>query len=34
MGGQRFLTGAALSRYTIVGSGAFPGDEKPLGLDI
>jgi hypothetical protein len=32
--GQGFLSGATLSRHAAVGSGAFPGDVKPSGLDI
>jgi hypothetical protein len=32
--GQGFLSGTALSHRTAVGSGAFPRDAKPLGLDI
>jgi hypothetical protein len=32
--GQGFLSGAALSHHVEVGSGAFPGDVKPPGLDI
>jgi hypothetical protein len=32
--GQGFLSGAALSRRTVVGSGAFPGDVKPPDLDM
>jgi hypothetical protein len=33
-GGQSFLTGAAPSCHVAVGGGIFPGDVKPLGLDI
>jgi hypothetical protein len=33
-GGQSFLTGIAPSHHAVVGGGAFPGDVKPLGLDI
>jgi hypothetical protein len=32
--GHAFLSGATLSRHAILGGGAFPGDAKPLGLDI
>jgi hypothetical protein len=33
-GDQSFLTGAAPSHHTTVGSGAFPRDAKLPGLDI
>jgi hypothetical protein len=33
-GGQIFLSGATPSCNVAVGGGVFPGDAKPLGLDI
>jgi hypothetical protein len=32
--GQGLLSGIAFSRRVVVGSSAFPGDAKPLRLDI